>query len=94
METRRLISQKNHWNKKCRRDENPSETRENIEGTDSSEGSREETVKKEFEPRSETREESGFDLDKLFDQKERDRSTNDWTNFKRKKRCLERSWLW
>ncbi|MEM5687800.1 hypothetical protein AAHB49_23225 [Bacillus cereus] len=27
-------------------DENPSETRENIEGTDSSEGSREETVKK------------------------------------------------
>ncbi len=27
-------------------DENPSETRENIEGTDSSEGSREETVKR------------------------------------------------
>ncbi|WP_225991144.1 hypothetical protein, partial [Bacillus pacificus] len=53
-------------------DENPSETRENIEGTDSSEGSREETVKKEFEPRSETEEESGFDLDKLFDQKKKE----------------------
>ncbi|KXX91873.1 hypothetical protein AT277_19365, partial [Bacillus cereus] len=54
-------------------DENPSETRENIEETDSSEGSREEeTVKKEFEPRSETEEESGFDLDKLFDQKKKE----------------------
>ncbi|MCU5375526.1 hypothetical protein OCD91_27895, partial [Bacillus pacificus] len=54
-------------------DEKPSETRENIEGTDSSEGSREEeTVKKEFEPRSETEEESGFDLDKLFDQKKKE----------------------
>ncbi|MED0828090.1 hypothetical protein [Bacillus pacificus] len=57
-------------------DENPSETRENLEemeeGTDSSEGSREETVKKEFEPRSETEEESGFDLDKLFDQKKKE----------------------
>ncbi|MDA1799875.1 hypothetical protein PDJ88_11015, partial [Bacillus cereus group sp. BY6-1LC] len=54
-------------------DENSSETRENIEGTDSSEGSREEeTVKKEFEPRSETEEESGFDLDELFDQKKKE----------------------
>jgi len=53
-------------------DENPSETRENIEGTDSSEGPREETVKKEFEPRSETEEESGFDLDELFDQKKKE----------------------
>ncbi|GAB6442496.1 hypothetical protein bcgnr5380_34400 [Bacillus cereus] len=54
-------------------DENPSETRENIEGTDSSEGpGEEETVKKEFEPRSETEEESGFDLDELFDQKKKE----------------------
>ncbi|HFK1513906.1 TPA: hypothetical protein ACNHAY_005550, partial [Bacillus paranthracis] len=54
-------------------DENPPETRENIEGTDSSEGpGEEETVKKEFEPRSETEEESGFDLDELFDQKKKE----------------------
>ncbi|MCR6462676.1 hypothetical protein NXB04_08675 [Bacillus paranthracis] len=53
-------------------DENPPETRENIEGTDSSEGPGEETVKKEFEPRSETEEESGFDLDELFDQKKKE----------------------
>ncbi len=53
-------------------DENPSETRENIEGTDSSESLREETVKKEFEPRSETEEESGFNLDELFDQKKKE----------------------
>ncbi|WP_163258132.1 hypothetical protein [Bacillus paranthracis] len=54
-------------------DENLPETRENIEGTDSSEGpGEEETVKKEFEPRSETEEESGFDLDELFDQKKKE----------------------
>uniref|UniRef100_UPI001F59F763 hypothetical protein n=1 Tax=Bacillus cereus group sp. BfR-BA-01523 TaxID=2920371 RepID=UPI001F59F763 len=72
-EDKKLEQTEEPTEREVQEDENPSETRENIEGTDSSEGPREEeTVKKEFEPRSEAEEESGFDLEELFDQKKKE----------------------